>query len=169
MASTWTDIGEKDWELLHLGLIVEDLDKTLEFYRSLGLITSFHEFPKGPHRITAEVHGKTTTRPSPRRKKHGKLQIIRMGPLPLELIQIGEGQTDANSEFFDEKGEGIAHIGFIVNDLEAETAKLVEQGIAILFTLTVDDRVNMHYFDTRKYGGLTLELLQKGTWGDQST
>jgi len=167
MPSTWTDIMESNWELLHLGYIVKDLDKTLEYYQSLGLVSAYHEFPKERHRISVKIHGKPKNPPNPSRKGPGKQQIIRMGPLPLELIQVGEGSSDPNSEFFDTRGEGIAHIGFIVDDIEAETAKLVEKGVDILFTLTVDDRETMHYFDTRKYGGLVLELLQRGTWGDQ--
>ncbi len=168
MRSIWTDIKESNWELLHLGFIVRDLDKTLEYYQSLGLISASHEFPKERHRISVTLPGKSDYVPDPSRKGPGKQQIVRMGPLPLELIQVGEGSKDPNSEFFDNRGEGLAHIGFIVEDIEAETAKLVEKGIEILFTLTVDDRETMHYFDTRKYGaGLVLELIQKGTWGDQ--
>ncbi len=167
MPSTWTDIVESNWKILHMGFIVKDLDKTLEYYQSLGLVSASHAFPEERHRIRIEVNSNPDYTPDPTRKGRGKQQIIRMGPLPLELIQVGEGGTDPNSEFFDTRGEGIAHIGFIVDDIEAETAKLVEKGVKVLFTMTVDDRETMHYFDTRKYGGIVLELIQKGTWGDQ--
>jgi hypothetical protein len=36
MPSTWTTIAENNWELLHLGYIVRDLDKILEYYQSLS-------------------------------------------------------------------------------------------------------------------------------------
>ena len=52
----------------------------------------------------------------------------------------------------------------MVDDLEAETASLVEKGVDKLMTLTVDEQDTMHYFDTRKEGGLLLELIQRNEW-----
>ena len=167
MPSTWTTIAENNWELLHLGYIVRDLDKILEYYQSLGLISATHEFPKERHRIRFKIHKTPETPPSPERTGPGKSQIIRMGPLPLELIQVGEGGSDPNSEYFDNHGEGVAHIGFIVEGIESEMTQRVEKGVDVLFSMIVDDRETMHYFDTRKHGGIVLELIQRGTWGDQ--
>ena len=168
MVTTWEDIMENNWELFHVGLIVGDLDKTLEYYQSLGLVSSFLEFPEEGPRPAFEIHGETRDVPNSSRKGRGKVRITRMGPLPIEMIQPGEGSSNANSEFFDSKGDGIAHIAFFVDDLEMETAKLVEKGVPILLTERVQNRVTMHYFDTRKLGGLVLELKQKGTFGDWS-
>ena len=135
MVATWRDIIENNWELFHVGLIVGDLDKTLEYYQSLGLVSSFLEHtPEGGPRPTFEVHGKTRDVPNPFDKEWAKGRIIRMGPLPIEIIQPREARSNANSDFFDSKGDGIAHIAFFVDDLEGETAKLVEKGISILLT-----------------------------------
>ena len=86
-----------------------------------------------------------------------------MGPLPFEILQLPEGGRDANSEFLDRRGEGIPHIGFFVDDLEGETARLVEKGIQVLLVERRDERTTMRYFDTREFGGIVLELKQKGT------
>ena len=162
METTWEDIIENTWEIFHLGPVVRDVDKTFDYYQSLGLISSLRKRRAGFTERTVEEHGK----PRERQDYPTKARIFRMGPLPFEMLEYNEDSKAYNKEFLDSKGEGIAHIGFIVDDLEAETAKLVEKGIPIILTGRVENRVNMHYFDTRKFGGFALELLQKGTWGD---
>jgi len=163
MESIWKDIVESHWELSHMGLIVRDLDKTFEYYKSLGLVTSVLESTgedeRGPYRV--EEYGK----PRGPRDYAVKARIFRMGPLPFEMLQYTEDSRGPNSEFLSNKGDGIAHVAFFVDDLEAETAKLVEKGIPIVLTGKRGDWVFMHYFDTRKFGGLLLELQLKGTFG----
>ena len=66
----------------------------------------------------------------------------------------------AVKEFLEEKGEGIQHIGFFVDDLDQETAKMAEKG----FTITQSGEtptVKWAYFDTDKVGGASIELMQK--------
>ena len=164
LSERWTQIAEKDWQLLHLGHIVRDLDKTLAFYESLGLISAVHQFPRERHDIQFTTHKTVATPPSPERSGPGKLKIVRMGPLPLEIIQIGEGALDPNGEFVDRVGDGISHIAFMVGDLEAETERMNSKGIEKLMTMVVDGQTTMHYFDTREGCGLMLELLQRNAW-----
>ncbi len=164
LSGNWTGVTESDWQLLHLGLIVRSLDETLAYYESLGLISATHRFPRVPHDIRFTTHRQTSAPPSPHRSGPGKLRIVRMGPLPLEIIQIGEGVEDVNGEFVDRHGDGISHIAFMVEDLERETEKLVGKGVEQIMTLVVDDQVTMHYFDTRASGGLMLELIQRNDW-----
>jgi len=154
------------WELFHLGLVVKDLDRTLDYYQSLGLLSAFNEFPTGYTPPTFEIPGiarEVLDSSDSSRKGRARIRQVRMGPLPLEVIQLPGGGRDANSEFLDRKGEGIAHMGFFVDDLEAETARLVSKGIRVLLVERRDDTVTMRYFDTREYGGMVLELKQKGT------
>ena len=157
---------ESGWELFHLGLVVRDLDKTLEYYESLGLISAFNEFPAGYTPPSFEIPGGARDVPDSSdssTKGRARVRQVRMGPLPIEVIQLPGGGRDANSEFLDGKGEGIAHMGFFVDDLEAETARLVEKGIEVVLVEKRDNRVTMRYFDTREFGGIVLELKQKGT------
>ena len=159
MATTWEDVVENTWELFHVGLVVRDLDKTFEYYQSLGLVSSVLKRRAGYTRPTFEEYGK----PREKQNSPAKVRIFRIGPLPFEMLQYNEGGRTANKEFLDSKGEGVAHIGFLVDDLEAETAKLVEKGVPIVLTERTQNRVTMRYFDTRKFGGFLLELKQKGT------
>lgn len=162
----WNVIAEKNWQLLHLGHIVRDLDKTMAYYESLGLVSAIHEFPRARHDIQFTADRPVTAPPSPARSGPGKLKIIRMGPLPLEIIQIGEGAADPNGEFVDRHGDGISHIAFMVDDLEAEAGRLTAKGVDKIMTMTVDGQLTMHYFDTREGGGLMLELIQRNAWSE---
>ena len=70
-----------------------------------------------------------------------------------------EGETPVK-EFLEKKGEGIQHIGFFVDDLDQETAKMAERG----FTVTQSGElpnVKWAYFDTDAVGGVAIELMQK--------
>jgi catechol 2,3-dioxygenase-like lactoylglutathione lyase family enzyme len=159
MGTTWEDIIDNNWELFHLGLVVKDLDKTFDYYQSLGLVTSLVKRRPSYIRPTFEEHGK----PREERDYPTKVKIFRMGPLPFEMLQYKEGSKTPNNEFLENQGEGIAHIGFLVDDLEAETAKLTRKGIQVVLTEKTEGKVTMRYFDTRKLGGLLLELKLKGT------
>ena len=55
------------------------------------------------------------------------------------------------------RGDGVNDISFAVADLEYETARLQEKGVAWLGT-TADG--NSRYFDTRGEGNIMLRLVQ---------
>ena len=82
-----------------------------------------------------------------------------MGDLTFEVIESLEGETPVK-EFLDKKGEGIQHIGFFVDDLDREIAKMTEKGFKV--TQSADTpTVRWAYFDTDKVGGVSIELMQK--------
>lgn len=97
---------------VQVGIIVKDVD------RSVRLLTEL--FGIGPFRII-----EFPNRPGSQFFFHGKEEPIRtrlaftqVGPLELELIQILEGEKNAYYEFVQEKGEGIHHILFDVEDMD---------------------------------------------------
>lgn len=165
MLSTWKDIRENNWRTFHLSLIVKDLDKTLAHYQSLDLISSVLQSGDDRH-VRYEVHNQAERNKDSERTGPTRVRITRMGPLPLELIQCGAASNDANSEYIDNKGEGISHIAFFVDDIEGETAKMVDKGVRLLLTERVEGKVISHYFDTREYGGIVVEMKQKGAYPD---
>lgn len=167
MLSAWKDIRQNNWRTFHVSLIVNDLDKTFEYFQSLGLVSSRLQIlrEKAP-RVAYEIHGEYGGSQNSPRRGPGKVALFRMGPLPMELIQPSEASRDANSEYIDTKGEGISHMAFFVDDIEAETARMVGKGIRLLLTERVDGKIISHYFDTREYGGLVVEMKQKGAYPD---
>lgn len=134
-----------DWKLHHVGVVVRDLDKSVEYYRSLGLVEKVSTL------LTAEG-------------KKAKLigRFLRVGSLNLELWQPLRGAT-VQQEFLDSCGEGINHIAYTVDDYEKEYVDLVEkQGIRLVFGSRPPFSAGPKggYFDTRKEGhNIILELM----------
>ena len=149
---------ESTWKLRHVGIPVRDLDKSLEDYRSLG-VTSFQpEFLIDSSKFDEyKVYGKT---PDPVVKTRAALGKV--GPLGIELLQPIEGET-VHKELLENTGEGIGHIAYAVDDLEKETAKLVEKGFPVILSIRPpgQTRRSAVYIDTRsRFSNLIIELIQ---------
>ena len=79
-----------------------------------------------------------------------------IGPLQIELVQCTEGRI-FQSRFLDTWGEGVHHIGFYVDDVDAEAKNLVEQGCRLF----IQDPGNFAYLDAGGAGGAIFELMKK--------
>ena len=144
-------MGNK-WELAHVGLVVGDMDKTVEYYRSLGIGAEIGQERIGDNK-SREVkrYGKVADT-----EEKVRIRNIQIGPLSLLLNQPVEGKTH-QQDFLDKNGgDGINHVAFYVDDLESERAKLVAKGIQIMFEVEGNC-----YFDTRESGNVVLQLLQR--------
>lgn len=145
---------EKTWKLDHVGVVVKDLEKAIEYYQSLGM----GPFVPNPSESAADrkIYGK----PAPNVKVKGV--VAQMGPIKFELMQPIEGES-LQKEFLKSKGEGINHIGFVVDDLEGEMAKLEEKGFKVISGGKIPPNGGFAYFDTDKLGGVifALELIKK--------
>ena len=146
MAENWPT-----WKFHHLGAIVRDLDKAIEYFQSLGI---------GPFISNASEGVRD-------RKVYGKPANIKLrgaeaplGPIKLEVIQPVEGNS-VQKEFLESKGEGINHIGFIVDDLEEEVKKLEERGFRVISTGKIPPNGGFAYMGTNKIGGVVIELIEK--------
>jgi methylmalonyl-CoA/ethylmalonyl-CoA epimerase len=58
------------------------------------------------------------------------------------------------------RGEGLHHLGFFVEDIEKELARLEKRGVKVLERGTVLGVVEFAYLDTEKSLGVVLELIQ---------
>jgi len=132
---------ESNWKFNHIGAVVRDVDKAVEYYQSLGIVD------EATDRVTME--GKKA-------KLIGK--FIHIGSLLIELWQPVRGET-VQQEFLNSRGEGVNHIAFHVDDLDKEKDKLVEKGIPVVFSVK-DENGYMAYFDARKVGNILIELIQ---------
>ena len=139
-------------EIRQVGVVVRDLDKTVEYLTSLGL---------GPFIIRTVTHPSATV--------HGekvfyqvRLAKSQQGSIELELIEYQEGKT-IHKEFLDEKGEGLHHIMFVVKDINATMDKFAQRGIAVLQKDRDIGGGGMAYLDTAKLGGMVIEVSQRPT------
>ncbi|MEJ2247619.1 MAG: VOC family protein, partial [Acidobacteriota bacterium] len=79
--------------------------------------------------------------------------------LQLQLAQPGEGET-IYKDFLEKNGEGVFHIGFEVDDIEAVDKQLKEDGMKVLASGRRDDGSGFSYLDTREHAGVTLLVRQ---------
>ena len=164
----------KHWKFHHLGVIVGDMEKAVEYYKSLGFIDVVPQGP-APAKPTAweelTVYGKhvikdgeTLIPGSPDAKPPVPNTWCRIGEISLELIQPGErpGAKDVNREFLENVGDGIDHIAYTVDSehFDAEVAKMESKGLDIILSGRLPGGFRFVYFDTRKYGGIVTEFMK---------
>ncbi len=139
--------------LVHIGVVVRDMNKTVERLTTLGI------GPFTPRILPPDAQetyrGKTFV-PSQR----VKIQITHIGDMELELIQPIDGESP-HQEFLEQKGEGIQHLGFMVDNLEEDVKRLTKQGSEILLTSQFKGGGGVAYLDLDA-AGLIVELVQPG-------
>ena len=124
----------KDWKFSGVGVVVENCELATEYFLHLGFTLK-----KGVHEsLDLGV----------------KFCHLTIGSLIFELLEPTSNDS-VYKEFFNNRGEGIADISFIVEDLASETDGLVGKGANLLFS--TDD---CSIFDTRKEGNSIIKLLQ---------
>jgi methylmalonyl-CoA/ethylmalonyl-CoA epimerase len=136
-----------------IGMVVRNMDAALEFFRALGL-GPFESSSDPAPIVDRVVHG----RPAPDVKN--RISTTRMGAIELELVQPLSGES-VQKEFLDKQGEGINHLGFYVEDLAAETAKLVGKGFRVVSSGRTTSGGAFAYFGTDRVGGILFELMQR--------
>jgi catechol 2,3-dioxygenase-like lactoylglutathione lyase family enzyme len=146
----------KDWKFLHAALLVKDLDKAMKHFEALG-VGPFPAFVGGPE--GTPVIGKTVRGEPSDYDMDLRLADGGMGGIGFELIQPLKGES-IYDEFLAEKGEGIHHLAYLVEDLDKEIAEMAERGFKVLQT-GARPQGKWAYFDTDKVGGAIIELVQR--------
>ena len=85
-----------------------------------------------------------------------RLAFTHVGPVEIELVQCLEGKI-FQSKFIEKWGEGIHHLGFFVDDVDAQTAKLTASGAKLL----IHDPGRFAYLDAGGPGGAIFELMAR--------
>jgi len=146
-------------EVSQVGVIVQDMERTIKYFESLR-IGPFKSLKKLNY-LSRRFRGEPIDVDS---VVNLKIMIAQMGQLQLELIEPGEGALHWR-EFLDSKGEGIHHLGFYVDDIEKEQAKLVANGVRVLYESRFQNGGGAAYFETNEVGGVLLELIQSPVGG----
>jgi len=165
----------KNWTFHHVGVIVEDMDKAVEYYKSLGYIDFPPEPEPQPEQADSQPFWQEITaygeiiikdgQPQFEIKpdmKTGQVKFCAMGTVPLELIQPGNAFKEVNGDFLKNYGEGIDHIAYTVpNELfDEEVEKMKARGLKIIFSGQQANGGGFAYFDTREVGGIITELMR---------
>ncbi|MBW1612613.1 MAG: VOC family protein [Deltaproteobacteria bacterium] len=158
-------MGEKSLfsKLAHIAVVVKDIERAVEFYSSLGI---------GPFITPAKVlhdnsgYVKRTYRGSPAGYIGLIVREAQIGPVILQLVQHIEGDC-VEKDFLDRKGEGVFHLGFVVDDIDKEEAKAVKLGLNVIQSGRRADGSGNAFFDTESLGGVMLEIKQVPSEGDK--
>jgi catechol 2,3-dioxygenase-like lactoylglutathione lyase family enzyme len=136
-----------------LGFVVHDTDETARYYEQV--------FGLGPWSIMEGESADCTNRGKPVTIR-GKIGVAQVGAVQFELIQILEGES-IHSEFLQERGEGLHHVGFHVRDIDARLEACKEAGIELLQRGTIKQgpiTIDYAYLDTVSIGGVVFEYIQ---------
>ena len=114
-------VETKNWKFHHLGLIVGDMDKAIEYYKSLDFVDFPPEPTEPPEPIVWEeiaAYGETVIKggqpvvPMKPDARRGQVKFCSVGSITLELIQPGDAFKEVNGDFLKNTGEGIDHIAY---------------------------------------------------------
>ncbi|MBN1692387.1 MAG: VOC family protein [Dehalococcoidales bacterium] len=137
--------------LIHIGVVVRDMDKVIERLTALGI------GPFKPRNLPPDARETYRGKPFVPSQRV-TIQTTQIGNMELELIQPIDGESP-HQEFLDAKGEGIQHLGFIVDNLEKEVKHLTGRGSEILLTSQFKGGGGVTYLDLNA-ASLVVELVQ---------
>jgi methylmalonyl-CoA/ethylmalonyl-CoA epimerase len=138
--------------ICQVGLIVRDIDKAVTAYSKVfGL-------PVPEIRITDTYDLAKTRYKEKATEARAKLAFFDMGQVSLELIEPVGGPSTWQ-EFLDEKGEGVHHIAFRVQDTDDVVSFLEDEGIPLVQQGFYTGGM-YSYMDSATKLGVVLELLE---------
>jgi methylmalonyl-CoA/ethylmalonyl-CoA epimerase len=127
----------------HISYAVSDIDQTVEAWSKL--------YGMGPW--TYMENGGRDVKGRPWKIR---MAFAYVGAMEVELVQCLEGRI-FQSKFLDKWGEGVHHIGFFVDDVDAETTRLSAEGARVL----IHDPGKFAYLDAGGPGGAIFELMKR--------
>lgn len=126
----------------HIGIAVKNLEKSNELFASL--------FGK-PHYKIEEVASEGV-----------KTSFFKSGVNKVELLEATKPDSPI-AKFIDKKGEGIHHIAFAVNDINAEIKRLQNEGFTVLNETPKKGADNklVAFLHPKTTNGVLIELCQE--------
>ncbi len=134
-----------------VGVVVKSIDETIKYFEKLFGFGPFEmrqvDYPNATY--YGEIAG-----------YRGKRAFFYLGPIQIELVELVDGKT-IHEAFLKEKGEGVHHIAFEVDNLEKSTGNAEKAGLEVIQSFTRPDGSGFAYLDTDKTGGIIFELIQR--------
>jgi hypothetical protein len=123
-----------NWKLLGLGIVVENVEKASDYYLELGFplnpILKKYEFP---NILSSQVE---------------------VGPIVFEFLEP-TNKSSIYQNCYDNRGEGLADLIYLVDDLKVEIEKLTKKGVNL-----IDSNKDYAILETRKEGNILTRLIQ---------
>jgi methylmalonyl-CoA epimerase len=127
-------------QISHLGIAVKDLEEAREFYRSVFGLESSEPIIGGDGAIN--------------------VSMVEVGGVLIELLQP-VGNEGVMAKFLEKRGEGIHHICYEVEDINAEIASLKAAGIEVLGEVKPGAEGMSVFLHPRGTHGVLVELVEK--------
>jgi catechol 2,3-dioxygenase-like lactoylglutathione lyase family enzyme len=137
--------------LHHLSIVVADIEKATRYYESIG-IGPFAEYPPMSEYVKIDV-------PDEEGFYNLKIRCAQIGPVQLQLIQPGEGKS-LYKDHLEQKGEGVYHLGFVVEDIDASEQTVRDMGIEVISSGRRGNGSGFAYLGTAPEAGVTLLIRQ---------
>jgi 4-hydroxyphenylpyruvate dioxygenase-like putative hemolysin len=135
----------------HVSMVVRDREKAIA---GLGVLTAA-PFDRFEYTNTAIVMGERSTYTL-------HMALAPLSPtLDLEIIELKAGRNAIHEEFLRERGEGLQHLAYEVEDFEGSIAAFSAAGFPSMLSKEGGPGVAA-YMDTRAIGGYFIELIRKG-------
>ena len=130
------------YKIDHVGVAVRSIDDALGIYRALGLSESGREEVASQKVITA---------------------FLPVGESQIELLQPTSADSPVG-KFLEKRGEGIHHVCFAVENLEAALADLSRKGFRLIHTAPVPGAGGRRvaFLHPEAGRGVLIELAEKG-------
>ncbi|MCL4130948.1 UNVERIFIED_CONTAM: hypothetical protein GTU68_062210 [Idotea baltica] len=126
----------------HIGIAVKNLEASNDLYSKL--------FGEQPYKLeTVESEGVNTS-------------FFKVGNNKIELLEATKADSPI-AKFIDKKGEGIHHIAFNVDDIEAEIKRLSAEGFIVLNKIPKKGADNklVAFLHPKSTNGVLIELCQE--------
>ena len=135
----------------HICLVVRDIEEKIKYYESIG-IGPWKEYPPLSDYTDIEA-------PNIEGFMSLKYMVAQVGDVQIQLVQPSKIDSP-QKRFLDTHGEGVYHIGFVVDDVNKEEAAAKKKGLKVLSRGRRPDSSGFNYFDTKEEAGVVLLIRQ---------
>ncbi|MBQ6641592.1 MAG: VOC family protein [Saccharopolyspora sp.] len=136
--------------LHHICIVVRDIERAVRFYESVGI---------GPWQDYPPLSQYTFDPPDHDGLLNLKYKFVGLGDMQLQMVEPGEGDSPQR-RFLEERGEGVFHLGFLVDDVAAATDSAGQLGLPPWLTGRREDSSGFTFFETAESAGVHLEIRQ---------
>lgn len=139
-------------DYFQIGIVVKSIEETVKHLQHIIGISGPIEY-RDVNYTNATYYGETAG-------YRGKRAFFNIGPVAIELIELVDGKT-IHEPFLKEKGEGLHHIGFEVENLQQSIKDAEKRGLKVTQSFFREDGSGFAYLDSDKVGGIIFELIHR--------
>tara|TARA_B100000579_G_C22739880_1_gene808558 strand:+ start:164 stop:598 length:435 start_codon:yes stop_codon:yes gene_type:complete len=136
----------------HVGLVVEDIEKSIKFYQALGLTVWKRQIESGD--FISTVVGIDNVEIETAKLKVSDQSII-------ELLEYKSHKTKKTAEFYLSNKHGCSHVSFTVENLDDIAGKITELGGSIVNLPSITDDGVFKVMYCHDLDGIIIELVEE--------